>query len=596
MLPRTHDHSSPIQQPQYADWSKDWQRRTTHEEITQSINLVQDSILSKIHKVSYIQLSMLLRAFQKFDKGFANKLLDCLHSIQWDQIPSDGIRQLTNVLHEMIAHHRQFSEEKWSFPEWYIRKLEEIKLRLTKGNIVARHNYLFNWGDIGVSKVDDFEEENRIATRIRIEALEDIWKCGGQEGIIQLIHCSQAYTILADCLVQCSFSNSIDEFMLEWLYDNDITYKRIAFDYFFRRSSNNPQKINEMVEVIISYWSADKQAIFYSALPFNKVINLLEQLTPETYEEYWKVMEPCGVDFQNAEQIRILLSKLLQFNRSSVAAHIAKLAIYPNKDNLFIEDQLIVDILKAMARDDNPNFNAAISLLKYLQKKNSLPQDIMTALEWNYLPVLNRRDIRPITLITNIIENPLVYVDMLRISYLPSAKIEEPDIDMPNQQLLIERAHALLESLDRLPGQNGNSIDENKLTEWIEEVRQKSSAAYRAQIADYCIGELLAKAPKGEDGIWPHETVRDVLEYYQNTDIERGVLTAQYNQRGVTSRGIFDGGAQEKVLAQAFKKDADTIKKKWPRASRLLMIISERYLDDAKDQDQRAELTELECY
>jgi hypothetical protein len=43
-------------------------------------------------------------------------------------------------------------------------------------------------------------------------------------------------------------------------------------------------------------------------------------------------------------------------------------------------------------------------------------------------------------------------------------------------------------------------------------VRGASAELGRADIADLCIGKMLANASVGKDGIWPCEPVREVME------------------------------------------------------------------------------------
>jgi hypothetical protein len=69
-------------------------------------------------------------------------------------------------------------------------------------------------------------------------------------------------------------------------------------------------------------------------------------------------------------------------------------------------------------------------------------------------------------------------------------------------------------------------------------------------MADYCIGQVLAHAPRDSEGIWPAVPVRDLIEITRSSDLEQGLHVGVHNSRGVTSRAPNDGGAQERDLAQ----------------------------------------------
>lgn len=593
MLPKVHDHSSPIQQPAFADWCEDWNPDITYEvEIGQ---LVQHSILSKVNEPSGERWAELLQAYQVYDDSFSNEILKGLQGINKDCISAEGVTKLNNVLRELVSKHQRFSKTKWAFPEEYVSKLEAFTLNLIDNNVIEQHAYLFDWGNPHIKGVEDYSEQQRIASDMRINALEQIWTNLGNQGIVELVKISKAYTVLADSLTRCSFSDSVDSMMFDWLSNAGQTFRNIAVEYVFHRADNSSEWIDKVITEV-NQWEMNEQAQFFAALPFDKAISHLEQLPQAVQDQYWRVIEPVGVDFQNVDQVNILLNNLLRHDRSLIAARLAKMALNSNKHEFVIEDKLIVDILVAMAKADKQDIDAAGVLIEYLQEQCRLQKDTMSALEWEYLPMLDSRDIRPSILIADVLENPASFIRLLRLTYKPSIAFKEPDLDVPNRNLLVSRAYSLLKCLDRLPGQTETSFDKDKLIEWIDAVRHEADGVHRRGIADYYIGELLAQVPEGTDGIWPNEIVREVLEHYQNSDIERGLLIKKHNMRGVTSRGIFDGGMQEKTLSSSYARDAEKIKQTWPRTSRILLSISNSYLEDAKRQDVDAELTELKLY
>jgi hypothetical protein len=58
-------------------------------------------------------------------------------------------------------------------------------------------------------------------------------------------------------------------------------------------------------------------------------------------------------------------------------------------------------------------------------------------------------------------------------------------------------------------------LQADRLAKWIATVRQASAELSRADMADVCIGKMLANAPVGKDGVWPCEPVRQVMEDIQ---------------------------------------------------------------------------------
>ena len=104
---------------------------------------------------------------------------------------------------------------------------------------------------------------------------------------------------------------------------------------------------------------------------------------------------------------------------------------------------------------------------------------------------------------------------------------------------------------------------------------------------------MLAHAPSDPDGVWPHVAVRNLIEHLNNKTIDRHIQTEIYNNRGVVSRGLNDGGNQERELAEKYKKMSDAVKAKWPRTAAMLRSMAESYERQAKYEDIDSDLHDL---
>ena len=148
----------------------------------------------------------------------------------------------------------------------------------------------------------------------------------------------------------------------------------------------------------------------------------------------------------------------------------------------------------------------------------------------------------------------------------------------------------LYEWHDPMPGTvPGSTPDADLLHTWVTKAREELAARRRGGIASMMIGEALAGTATDEDGTWPCLAVRDVLEREQDHDLERHLSISRRNQRGVTVRNPYDGGAQERELAVKYRDWADAVRDQWPRSGRLLDEIANDYESDARREDQQAE-------
>ncbi|MDD3343405.1 MAG: hypothetical protein PHR87_07515 [Sulfurospirillaceae bacterium] len=128
------------------------------------------------------------------------------------------------------------------------------------------------------------------------------------------------------------------------------------------------------------------------------------------------------------------------------------------------------------------------------------------------------------------------------------------------------------------------------LRDWIIEAKKQFEKLDRVDIGDDQIGKLLSYSPKGKDGLWPHESVRDILEEFLTENMKIGFQIGKQNQRGVTSRAFDDGGEQEYELAQKYYDSAEKLVLSYQRTSKILKDLGDNYHLQAKSEDERVEI------
>ena len=110
----------------------------------------------------------------------------------------------------------------------------------------------------------------------------------------------------------------------------------------------------------------------------------------------------------------------------------------------------------------------------------------------------------------------------------------------------------------------------------------------RSTIGDYFIGNLLANSPYGADEVWPCEAVRKLLELPLSQHVGDGFVAGKINLRGVTTRAVFAGGDQERILASKYRRQAEAITSKWPQTANLLRHIAGVYQEQADRNGPRS--------
>jgi hypothetical protein len=205
--------------------------------------------------------------------------------------------------------------------------------------------------------------------------------------------------------------------------------------------------------------------------------------------------------------------------------------------------------------------------------------------------LLGRHEHKPKLLHRELARNPVFFSDVIAVVYRPADEESREVTD--EERARANLGHKLLASWRTPPGTlEGGTIDAGALKTWVRTAREALAAKRLSESGDRRIGETLSGSPIGADGIWPHPAVREVIEETASEDIEHGLELGLYNSRGVTSRSLTEGGAQEQQLFDRYTGFATAMRDQWPRTTAMLRRIAERYRRDARREDQRAELRE----
>jgi hypothetical protein len=196
------------------------------------------------------------------------------------------------------------------------------------------------------------------------------------------------------------------------------------------------------------------------------------------------------------------------------------------------------------------------------------------------------------TLHKSLSESPTFFVEVLKTVYRSSLEADaaekETDEDERHKRL-VTQAYELLNSWHDIPGIHNGVIDGAKLESWVVEARRLANEAGRIGPCDVYIGKVLARAPNGDDGIWPAAAVRNVIEISRSEVIERNIASGVLDRRGVTFRNPDAGGEQEWDLVKQYRTASEALRFKAPRTSAALEGIAQMFEGFAKRHDQDVE-------
>jgi hypothetical protein len=193
------------------------------------------------------------------------------------------------------------------------------------------------------------------------------------------------------------------------------------------------------------------------------------------------------------------------------------------------------------------------------------------------------------TLYRVLMARPGIFVELLCLVYKPrNGPPREVD---EAQKGAAENAWHILHACRRQPGAGADeTIDARQAASFVSEARRLATEQDRLEVCDITLGEILAHSPDGADGIWPGESARSLLEGTGSEEMQRGFYTGTINKRGMSSRGAYEGGDQERELAGYFRHHALALEATHPQLAATLHELAKSYDRHGVFEDLDAQL------
>ena len=481
-------------------------------------------------------------------------------------------------------------------------RAREVYDSLCPHDPVIRHGWLFASLSVRES-ADEIEEEDfdyqKHAERIhrqRRDAITEIWTACGFRGVKELLADSGAAEIVGHYLSSyvTGVKPRIDFIRCCLSLDGNLQSKAEQCLQGFLVAIEEDSRA-EVLQATAKKLSEEDRVRLFVCAPFQaSTWRLLDGYGEDIRAEYWRNVSPSVIRYTPAE-LTELIDCLLEVQRPRAAFHAVHMSF---KD---IETSRLKQLLREVATvNAEPEGHYPLKgyyiskALDSLDIRPGVTLDEMAGLEFMFIKPLEYSRHGIPNLENQITESPAFFAYVVARIYKRSDDGEDPSewkIEDPKQREAAgSAAYLLLNKITKIPGTNDDGkIDGHALATWISEVRQLCRNCARADMGDYCIGELLAKAPAGKNGIWPCEAVCEALEEVASTEIGEGFHSGTLNaRRGVHKRE--EGGKQEQKLAAKYRAWAEHLLFDYPFVGRVLEDIAASCERDAEMWDSNVEV------
>ena len=475
--------------------------------------------------------------------------------------------------------------------------------RLASHDPVRCHAWLFAgaWLKYSADELDeedfDVEKREKRVDELRMEAMREIWSAHGLDGVLALLSDGDGWIVGRYAAPSAT----------------DLPVATEVLRTCLSTEAKSPEKLDAFMQGFISCIDEDIRSTVLSTLPETVTVGqvvrlfkcapfraqtwrLLDRQDESVRERYWQAVVPAIARFVESEATE-LIDRLLEAHRPRAAF----LAV--QFDWRKVETSRLKRLLKAViSGSSEPAGHFEIeswylsTALDSLDGRPGVTADEMAQLEFSCSDALLslRRTTHPghgiPNLERNISESPGTFVQAVALVFRREDDGEDPPewrVDDSGHRVSLQSAtFRLLQEITRVPGTAADGlVDAHALSQWVTEARRLCGENGRASIGDQQIGQFLSKAPPEKDGPWPCRSVCKVLETIASKDVTAGFEMGVHNARGVVTRSLDEGGAQERELSAKYRSWAERLVFDYPYVASILERIADGYEREAERED-----------
>ncbi|ABA57200.1 hypothetical protein Noc_0681 [Nitrosococcus oceani ATCC 19707] len=464
---------------------------------------------------------------------------------------------------------------------------------LAADDLVIRHAWLFSngWVDLPDGREDDYEETNRAREDLRATAVREIFNLQGWQGINQLVNRSGDPRLIGWELVSDPFGRKE---LIEWLchrYLNLAEYSLDSLTSGVLHAVTETECREFLVLVIAELERRNAQSSAIAGLMSNArqrmwVWCLIEEQAPEIREQFWKIARPYYVRAEGDDLI-FCIEKLLSANRPRAAFEALGNRAADVPSSLLTK---ILEGIGASQEKDAPlpqPWNIS-RLFTALSQAGQLSQSELASLEFVYYKILHREEYGTPNLFAEILNSPESFIELICLVYKPRNSESEPIPE--SMQGTAQTAGSLLHNGRGIPGRDSNGVIDPKIFfGWVKKARELANEKDRLAVTDLTIGTWLSDWPCNKNlEFWPDKVIAELLDRDDCEDIRRGFSIGVQNSKGVSSRNPYDGGNQEREIANKFKAFAATWGDEKTNLSAMIEDIAKSFEHQARSHDDDA--------
>lgn len=592
VVPEPNDVASGTSRPQWREWGQS-DTPITRKQLLEGTHEVVRRLLDDVGSDGSRWAGLLSR-IDDLPAPEYGAIAERLTEIGTTGFDAESRNTVWTALRKVLSHHLEYPDAGWALAQDQLDPLMAAYATFEPDDLQGRLAWLFSPNpDLPKLTTGGWRERQVQVENAQREAIQELVGIGGIEEVRRFIPLVDSPWILGQVTALTSLDLDEVSLLRSLLTSDDERSKEFGRAFLRTKIQGFSESLDKFLDET-SEWEPFLRAEILAAMPFaDNTWAILEREGAKTRDAYWALVPYLGRGELTPRDTEVIAEGLADAGRLLEALDF--MAMYAANVSPGVAMEMLERVVSSPP-DDVQRWSRLSyeveQLLGLVQADPSIDEDRLASIEWFFLPFLVRGHGRgkPQILHRLMARNPDFFLTVLRLVYREdpeettaheategdedAIQDSSSDVDKARAQM----AYELLRTWQTIPGETDDGrIDAKGLKEWILTVRDGAGAARRRRIADDRIGELLAMSPVGEDGVWPHEAVRDILETASTSETDEGFVIGILNSRGITSRDPFEGGLQERVIADRYMGLAVALRDRWPRTSSLMTRVARHY-------------------
>lgn len=586
LFPSDHEVGMQSHTPEFRGWASE-ATPATRADLIATLEAAAVHILRIAHNDA-TRWEEIVPKFDRLPLDAQSEVITAISALTTEDLTHEQTNSLWEALTGYVRRHREYADAQWSLSEERLGQLSAAAEHLKPPNPADAHRWLFDdWHpEIGVG-VDDLRAYDADLAYRREVAIGEVFADEGLTGVRRLA--ASVNLPWAAGAALAAVTKAVDVDAMGDLDSEDPANRQFADGFARRRLLGSLD--------LIRRWAAQfegrpllQSRLFQFAADVPAAWDALGDYDEPVRDAYWSEFSPYGrgSDFRYVNEA---VQNLLEHGRSAIAIDALSMYAARTEDNL--DEELVIRALQDFGSQDDPEARVVSAydithLLDYLAGRG-VDEGRIALLEWRYLPLL-QHDGKMAALQRLLSRDPRIFVQMIEMVFRPASARNEERVEQPSgDTTLASNAYRVLREWKVVPGTSDDGVvDAGALRAWLYEARRLLNESDRREIGELQIGEVFAHSPVDTDGTFPCLPVRDILEAAPDDRLARGFSIGVYNKRGVTSRGMAEGGQQEYDLAAQYAAWAGAVQVTHPRTAAALRDVADSYTEDGRRNDEEA--------